>query len=226
MSSNVVELVPEQKPIAETPPRERLGILVARYRTAATKTVEETAANLGVSEHALAEVERHQGTLSAGQLQAMAAFLSVRYEPLLDAARDWHRAVWAADKAPGVQLESMTTAIRSLAGAREAENELELELIKCSDELVFLSNVMREASIKAEVVAVRTRELLAMRGVEVPGVEPIDGQAEVECEGPRHKGNPHKLIRGRDLVIVYKSDGDEPPHYFCSQKCGLQWAAE
>jgi len=98
-----------------------------------------------------------------------------------------------------------------------------LELIKAADELVFAANVARETAIRAEQVALRARELLASRGVEVPGVEPLDGPAEVECAGPAH-ASPKKLTRGRDFVLAYKSDGAEEPFYFCSQACGDAWA--
>lgn len=213
-------------PIATIPPRERLGVLVARYRTAAGMTTTDLAERLGVSEAILLDVERHQLTLSAGMLQSAAAAMGVRYEPLLDAARDWHRAVWAeSGQSHGVQLESMTTSTRPLGSReREPENALELELIQCSDELVFLGNVMREASIKAEAAAIRARELLATRGVEVPGVEPLDGPTEVVCEGPRHGTAVRHMVRGRDLVIVYQSDGGGDQHYFCSHRCGQEWA--
>jgi len=213
-------------PIATIPTRERLGVLMVRYRTAAGMTSADLAERLGVSEAIVLDVERHQLTMSAGMLQSAAAAMGVRYEPLLDAARDWHRAVWEkSGRANGVQLESMTTSTRPLGGReRESENALELELIQCSDELVFLSNVMREASIKAEAAAVRSRELLAARGVEVPGVEPLDGPAEVVCEGPQHGVNARRMVRGRDLVIVYQSDGGGDRHYFCSHRCGQEWA--
>jgi len=215
-------------PIATVQPRERLGVLIVRYRTAAGLTVGDLAERLGVSESVLADVERHQLTLSAGALQLAAAAMGVRYEPLLDAARDWHRAVWEGNgSSGGVQLESMTTSTRPLGRDREAENALELELIQCSDELVFLSNVLREAAIKAERGAERARELLASRGVEAPGVEPLDGPAEVVCEGPRHEvaATPRKMVRGRDLVIAYQSDGGpDGAHYFCSHRCGQEWA--
>jgi len=224
--ADVVELVQSDgvRPIAEIPLRERLGVLLTRYRLAAGLTVSETAERLGVTETILTEVELHQLTLPAGQLQSLAAFFGVRYEPLLDAARDYHRAIWEdSGQTGGVQLESVTTSTRSLG--RQPEHALELELIQCSDELVFLANVCREAAIKAEAVAMRARELLASRGVEVPGVEPIEGPTEVECFGPKHRLAPKKLVRGRDLVVVYQSDG-EPPSYFCSQKCGNEWAAQ
>lgn len=213
-------------PIATVPPRERLGTLMARYRNAAAMTVTGLAGRLGTTEGVLAEVERFQITLPAGTLQAAAAAMGVRYEPLLDAARDWHRAIWEGDgKGQGVQLESMTTATRPLG--REPENALELELIRCSDELVFLSNICREAAIKAEMAATLARELLAGRGVEVPGVELLDGPPVVACEGPRHLGHPRELRRGTDLVIVFQSDGgdDSDKHYFCSRRCGQEWAA-
>ena len=217
----VVDLRETSRPIAEHPPRERLGTLVTRYRNAAGKTPEDVAEHLGVTEFVLSEVERFGLTLSAGQLQSLAAYLKIRYEPLLDAARDWHRAIWEeSGKKGGVQLSGMTTETASL---RQTEHELELELIKAADELVFASNVMREASIRAEQAALRARELLAAGGVEVPGVEPLDGPLEVECSGPDHRLSK-KLLRGRDFVLTYKGDGDESPCYFCSQSCATAWS--
>jgi len=219
----VVDLTGATKPIAEHPARERLGTLVARYRNAAGKTTGEVAEHLGVTELVIAEVERFGITLSAGQLQNLAVYLNVRYEPLLDAARDWHKAIWEeGGKKGGVQLASMTTETMSL---RQAEHELELELIKASDELVFVSNVLRETSIRAEQAALRVRELLAARGVEVPGVEPLDGPLEVECSGPVH-ATPKKLVRGRDFVLARHSDSDEPAFYFCSQSCASSWSTK
>ena len=77
---------PADKPIAEYAPRERLGILLLRYRTNAKKTVAESADHIGTTEHVLTEVERHVLTLNAGQLQGLAGLYGVRFEPLLDAA--------------------------------------------------------------------------------------------------------------------------------------------
>jgi transcriptional regulator with XRE-family HTH domain len=220
--AKVVDFPGNETPIAEVPARERLGTLLARYRVAATKTMLETAEHLGLTEHALGEVERGLGTLSAGQLQAIASFLGVRYEPLLDAARDFHQAIWKdGGNKGGVQLSEMSTETLSL---RQSEHELELELIKASDELIFVANVLRESSIRAEQAALRARELLAARGVEVPGVEPLEGPEEVECAGPAHT-TPKKLTRGRDFVLAYTSDGDDDdPFYFCSKVCANAWA--
>lgn len=220
--ANVVQMQQTgERAIAEYPPNERLGRLITRYRVAANKTLPETAEHLGVADTILGEVEHHMLALSAGMLQSLASYLGVRYEPLLDAARDWHKAAWDKDgKKGGVQLATMTTETMSL---RQKEHELELELIAASDELVFLSNVMRESAIKAERTALRVREMLANRGVEVPGVEPLDGPEEVECSGPAHS-TPKKLTRGKDFVLAYKSDGAEDPFYFCSKTCADAWA--
>jgi transcriptional regulator with XRE-family HTH domain len=212
---------PATKPIAEYAPRERLGVLLVRYRTAAGKSVSEAAEHLSITDHMLEEVERHALTLSAAQLQSLAAFYVVRFDLLLDAARDWHKAVWEEQgKKGGVQLSSMTTETASL---RQQENELELELIYAADELVFAANVARETSIRAEQAALRVRELLAKRGIEVPGLEPIDGPPIVFCSGPKHVAAAREMKRGRDFVIVFKADGDAETFYFCSRGCAEAW---
>lgn len=212
---------PPDKPIAEYAPRERLGVLLTRYRTNAKKTVSEAAEHIGTTEHVLTEVERHVITLNAGQLQGLAGFYGVRFEPLLDAARDWHKAVWeAGGRRGGIQLETITTETISL---RQAEHELELELIHAADELAFCANVSREMSIKAEQAALRVRELLASRGIEVPGIEPLEGPEIVTCSGPKHT-TPRELRRGKDFVLAFKPDGEVEPFYFCSKVCADAWA--
>ena len=222
--SNVVELDQDgaSRPIAEYPKGERLGVLVARYRIAAAKTQAEAAEHLGVTLEVMAQIECGMMTLSAGQLQDLAAWTGVRFEPLLEAAQDWHAAKWAeGGKTGGVQLAEMTTETMSL---RQAEHELELALIKTADELVFAANVARETAIRAEGVALQARELLAARGVEVPGIDPMEGEVDVECSGPMHT-NPKKLTRGKDFVLAYQGDGDgDVPFYFCSQTCAEAWS--
>lgn len=218
MSESQLNLVPET-PIAELPARERLGTLISRYRIQAGKSTADVAEALGLTETIIIEVERHMATLPAGALQRLAADLNVLYPPLLDAARDWHRAVWKeSGKTGGVQLADMTTATLSL---HHEATSLELELIAASDELVFAANVLREASIRAEEAAVRAREALAARGVEVPGTEPMDGPEEVECVGSVHGAKPKKIRRGKDLCIVCTSDSGERL-YFCSRRCAKE----
>ena len=100
---------PDDTPIAEIEPRYRLGTLIRRYRVNAEKSLREMAEYLDVSPVVLGEVERGLAILQAGKLQEVAAFLKVRYDPLLEAARDWHGAIWAEQKKAGVKLTDMKT---------------------------------------------------------------------------------------------------------------------
>ena len=219
---------PPEKPIAEIEPRYRLGIMIRRFRVNAGKGLTETAEHLELSPVVFGEVERGMATLPAGKLQELAAYLKVRYEPLLDAARDWHNAIWEEqDKEGGVKLAEMTTQTASLRSHDvEAESAMELALIKAADELVFMANVAREISIRAENTAVEVRALLERRGVTVPEDDALDGPEEVICAGPRHHQRlPVRLHRGKDFVLAFQPEDGGDPVYFCSKRCGDEWRA-
>lgn len=210
-----------QQPIEEIEPKLRLGRLIRRYRLAAEKSLRDLAQHLGVPEVAMGEVERGLAMLKAEQLQAIAEHLKVRYEPLLMAARDWNRAVFETHGHGGVQLSETTVTERALHGGEEM---LERELIRCHDDLVFVANVSRELSIKAEKAARRARSLLAERGVPIPGIE----SSVVQCSGPAHEWKPHMMRLGIDFVLSYQ----EPPTedgalsdkiFFCSEDCANEY---
>jgi len=151
--------------------------------------------------------------------------LNVRYDPLLDAARAWHQAIWDEKGKSGVQLTDMTTQTTSLHPRDvAAESELELALIKTTDELVFMSNVAREIAIRAEQAAVEARGLLERRGILIPETPPLEGPEEVECAGPSHSPKlPVRLRRGKDFVLAFVPEEGTDPVYFCSKRCGDEW---
>lgn len=223
----VVEMPSSDKPVAEIDPRQRLGTLIQRYRINAGKSLEGLGACLDVPPTILSEVEKGLATLQAGQLQQAARFLGVRYEPLLDAARDWHNALWEEKGEQGVTLAEMTTKTTSLKSRSAADEaaELELALIRAADDLVFLSNVARETSIRAEQAALQARDLLEKRGVLVPSPEPLDGPETVECAGPVHS-LPVTLQRGKDFVLAFEPEDGGETVYFCSKRCGDEWRAK
>jgi transcriptional regulator with XRE-family HTH domain len=217
----------DDTPIADIEPRRRLGTLIRRYRVNASRSLRDMAKHLDLSPTMLGEVERGLAVLQAGQLQEVAAYLKVRYDPLLDAARDWHRAIWEAKGKAGVQLADMKTQTTS---ARPhdvaAESELELALITAADELVFMSNVAREVSIRAERAALEARDLLERRGVLIPEEQPVDGPQMVECAGPSHSPKlPVRLQRGKDFVLAFVPEDGGGTVHFCSKKCGDEWRA-
>lgn len=219
---------PDNAPISDIEPRQRLGTLIRRFRNNAGKSLRELAEHLDVSEFVLDEVEKGILVLGAAQLQEVAGFLAVRYDPLLEAARDWHAAVWSEeDKKGGVQLSEMTTRTASLySGDGRSESALELALIKTADELAFLANVSRETSIRAEQEAVKARELLERRGISLPQDEAIDGPETVVCAGPRHSEKlPVRLRRGKDFVLTFQPEDGGDVFYFCCRRCGDEWRA-
>lgn len=216
----------DEKPIDEVEPRQRLGTLLRRYRAQASPPIElgELAEHLGVPQVNLGEVERGLASLKAEQLQKAADYLKVRYAPLLEAARDWNRAVFEERGRGGVELTETTVTERALHGGEEM---LERELIRAADDLAFVENVARELMVKAGKAARRARALLYERGVPVPDAPE---EVWVECSGPAHdyKGEdgwqPHKMRLGVDFVLSYQEparEGEERPLkvYFCSDDC-------
>jgi transcriptional regulator with XRE-family HTH domain len=203
-----------------------LGTLIRRYRVNASKSLREIADHMEMSAVMFGEVERGLGILQAGQLQEVAAFLNVRYEPLLEAARDWHKALWDEKEQKGVQLTDMTTKTTPLRDGA-AESELELALMNTADELVFLSNMTREISIRAERIALEARGLLERRGVMIPEPPPVEGPEEVQCAGPSHPEKlPVRLQRGKDFVLAFVPEDGGEQVYFCSKRCGDEWRAQ
>ena len=114
---------PDNRPILEIPSGERLGTLVKRYRVNAKKTISEVAAHMEVAPNVIENVEMFRAPMSADQLQEMALFLGVRFEPFLDASRDFHRAIWQKQNAgDGLQLAEMSSKVGSVG-----ENVVDLE---------------------------------------------------------------------------------------------------
>lgn len=218
----------DNKPIAEIEHKLRLGTLIRRYRVQSGKSLRDVSDVLDITPTVLGEVERGLAVLQAGKLQDLARYLDVRYEPLLDATRDWHGAVWNdEDDGKGVVLSDMKMATRTMHPLRADESELELELIRTADELVFLSNVSREISIRAERAAVNARELLEKRGMMIPEPPPIEGPEEVQCAGPSHHEKlPVRLRRGKDFVLAFVPEDGGETVYFCSKRCGDEWRAQ
>jgi len=217
----------DDTPIADIPPRQRLGTLIRRYRVNAEKGLRETAEFLDVSPILLGEVERGLAILQAGRLQELAGFLKVRYEPLLEAARVWHQAIWNEQQKAGVQLTDMKTDTASVRPRDvAAESEMELALIQAADELVFMANITREVSIRAERTALEVRQLLERRGVLMPEPPPLEGPETVECAGPSHSEKlPVRLRRGKDFVLAFVPKDGGNTVYFCSKRCGDEWRA-
>lgn len=208
---------PDDQPVAEMEPKQRLGVLLRRYRHAADKSLEETAKHLNTSPITLGEVEKGLAALTAAQLQELAAYLKVRYEPLLEAAKDWSRAIWDKTGKEAVKLESIEATETSLHGG---ETALEAELIVACDELTFVSNVMREGAVRAEAAARKIRGLLRARGMMIAADEEVK---VVNCDGPIH-ADPKRLRIGRDFAIRFEPEDDgEGLRYFCSQECADTW---
>ena len=213
-----VEEVDTSTPLEEIEPKMRLGTLVRRYRIAARKTTAEVAEHLCVLETMVVDLERGMVSMQAEQLQSLAAFLGVLFEPFLYAARDWNRAVFADSGTEVVKLTDMEITERALKGGEEL---LERALIQAADDLAFLANVLREAAVRAGQSWRTARALLAERGVPVPKVDPSQ---TVYCSGPKHEDELCELEVGFDQVFTMNRgmgpDGKPLPKvYFCSSEC-------
>lgn len=127
MTAEVVNMPePDNRPILEIPSGERLGTLVKRYRVHAKKTISDVAVHLEVAPGVIDNVEHFRSPMNADQLQELALFFNVRFEPLLDASRDFHRSIWqkANGDGGGFQLSEMDSKIGSVG-----ENVIDLEQV-------------------------------------------------------------------------------------------------
>lgn len=196
-------------------PKHKLGSMLNRYRCNAGLSLEDAAEKIGISPVNLAEVEAGNATMKAEFLQKAAEVYGVLYEPILEAARDWNRAVFA--DGGGVELSEPEMIEGSV---RTEVEEMERELIRCADELAFLANVHREAYVKAMKASERTRALLRERGVPIP--ESPHGEI-VDCSGPNHPHAVGKLRLGVDYVLKFVPEDGGPNLYFCSDTCAREY---
>jgi transcriptional regulator with XRE-family HTH domain len=160
----------EHRPIAEIPAIERLGTLVKRFRLNAKKTVEETAARLEISDVAFRAVETFAAPLSVDQLRELTAFLNVRFEPFLDAARDFHRGIWEKQgRTDGVQLSEMTSKVASVSdGVVELEQTAVDVVYQTAGTAALMRETARVLLTKADELLGQTKrlqDLLVDRGV-------------------------------------------------------------
>lgn len=216
--TEVVNLPKTETPLDELPERERLGTQLKRLRMREGKTINEVAAATEVSEEAIQQAERFAAPLSAEQLQSIATCLKVQWHPLLDLARDFHRALWKDDgKEGGVQLAEMDAKLTSMA--RPLDSETEKLLVKAADDFLFLSNVARETADRALTNAVQFRALLADRGVIAKDgpLELIDNP-KVECAACGVI-----LDRNRENTVRFDPGDGSDSLYFGSRECGDRW---
>lgn len=217
--NNVVAVQPNQTPIQEVPERHQLGTLVQRYRINKGMTIKELSAAVDIDTEVLEKVEAFEVPLSAQKLQDAAAALGVRWEPLLEASRSFHRAVWREQgNDGGVQLSEQESQVKSL---REPLNaEAEHALIRAADEMLFLHNVLRESSERALQNAMQTRKVLSDHGI-------IDKDAPLEMlEDPKVSCTNcgSELNRNTMNIIGYVPDGGGDKLYFCNQECASTWS--
>lgn len=81
-------------PVDQVPARHRLGLLIRRARVRAEKSLKEVAEIVGVSLVQLGEVERGLIPIGTEHLRAIADLTRADYDELVQAARDFHTAVW------------------------------------------------------------------------------------------------------------------------------------
>lgn len=118
MEDHLVRLVPngdEEVPIADLPPRQRLGALVQRIRQKSGYTLAEAVAAINekmpndsngcmytniVSELSLNEVEKGIYPVTSEQIRAIIAAFDVMHlrEALVEAAQEWNRDFWTSPK--------------------------------------------------------------------------------------------------------------------------------
>ena len=154
MTAEVVTMPePDTRPIAEIPSGERLGTLVKRYRLNAKKTVSEAAAHLEIHPNVIDSVEKFMAPLNASQLQELAMFLGVRFDPFLDAARDFHRAIWQRqNKEGGVQLTEMTSKVSSIGENAVALEQVAIDVVwEAARTTAFLREVCRQLMLGDDV---------------------------------------------------------------------------
>ena len=122
MSDKTVTVLPEseEKPIAELPPRERMGAIIKRARQRAKLSIAEAVKAINnhfptdghytdmISELALSDIENGLHPISQGQIVAASEVLGVHlYAPLLEAAQAWTREVWKEPKPLTLEVESV-----------------------------------------------------------------------------------------------------------------------
>lgn len=193
-------------------PKLRLGNLLKNAREGAEFPIAQAASHIDVPVVNLREVEAGRATLKADHLQSLADMYGVRYQPILEAARDWNKAIFDKHGHNGVTLEEPDLIEGEI---RDSERQLEDELIRAADDLAFCANVARELYAKTQRAALRARELLSERGVPVPDAPESE---VVQCSGPNH--DPRFPIRlGVDFALSHTPDEDSETIYFCSDEC-------
>lgn len=217
----VVNIEPKERPLDELPEKERLGTQIKRLRLRAKCSVKALADSTNIPEELLESVERFDVPLDANQLQSLATALDVQWHPLLDLARDYHRAIWKQQNGgqQGVQLAEMDAQVGSVAGP--LDKEAEAVLVKAADDLLFLSNVAREAADKALTSAMQVRAMLADRGV-IPKDAPLEllDNPKVQCAAC-----DVVLDRNREATVRFEPAEGGEPMYFGSRACGDRFLA-
>lgn len=186
---------PDVTPLDELPPKARFGVLIRRARNEQKRSLREVATKL-LDEPAdgekdsravwLGEIERGKRPPSEDVIDAAVEHLGIDRELLLQAARDWHEAVWNSD---AVVLEGAEFSIASLAPTRRQADELRDELKRVLVDLEGLTETVDEVGdgIRARVEATMSRMRATLADSKGPPTLSLGEFPEVEL------GNTNEL---------------------------------
>jgi len=161
----------DMTPLAEFPPKSRFGVLIRRARNEQKRSLRDVAVVAldppveGEKDHRsviYGELERGKRPPSEDVINAVLEVLDLDRELLLQAARDWHEAVWSSD---AVVLDGAEFSIASLAPTRHQTDELRDELQRVLVDLEDLTTTVEEVgdgiAARVEVTMSRMRATLA-----------------------------------------------------------------
>jgi transcriptional regulator with XRE-family HTH domain len=211
----VKTLEPPEVPIEEVDPREQLGTLVKRLRLRAKLTEDDFASKAQMEASEVKAVESFMMPLDANQIASVAVVLGCGVDGLLDASRSFNRALWA-EKNPGVEGYQLTDIDGKATGMSVDDARLSQELIRNADEMLFISNIASDLSIRARDNSKRTRALLVEMGM-IPedSEEDLLADPHVDCAACGVK-----LNRNTQNVVSFQPDGDGEAVYFGHKECG------
>lgn len=171
---SVISKGDREAPINDLPPQERLGAAIRRGRVKAAMSRQQLAERLGLPLKVMSEIESGRMVASADQIHEISGVLNLSAHMLLEAATEWHRAVWGKDESSGggVKLDEITGGVAT-PGATDAD--VDAALVKAHDTLVFMANVTSHVSREVLTEVQDLRGLMRRRGIDVPDDKDTDG---------------------------------------------------
>jgi len=151
-----------EKPIEEVDPRLRLGQLFRRFRVKSGRSLRETARALSASVEnivVLGEIERGRRPATSEQIQDFCDFIGVGTVAFFDAARDYHRSVWA-DNERQMQVVEQSFKVAS-TGSIYDQQELVLALRNAVNVMDLASEILTRCAriLRSEEASARDGEL-------------------------------------------------------------------